>query len=226
MNTITILRKGNTVTIHILLVEDQSIVRNGLKMIIEQDTRFQIIAEASNGLEAIVELERHHVELVLMDIRMPEMNGIEATKTIKNKYPEMKILILTTFEDEEYAYQTLKDGANGFLLKTSEPQKLLSSINSVLNGGLVIQEDVAAKLMPKLLKQSVVAPKKEITISLTERELEIVKLVGEGHTNKEIANGLFLSVGTVKNHITNILQELDLRDRTQLAIYAVKNGLV
>ncbi len=112
-----------------------------------------------------------------------------------------------------------------FLLKSSEPEKLLSSIHSVLNGGLVLQEDVAAKLMPKLLQRQV-PQQTEISINLTKRELEIVKLIGEGKTNKEIASTLYLSVGTVKNHITNILQQLDLRDRTQLAIYAVKHNLV
>lgn len=213
-------------TVRILLVEDQAIVRNGLKLILEQDQEFQVIVEASNGVEALCQLEHTHVDLVMMDVRMPEMNGIEATKRIKSLYPELKVIILTTFEDEEYAYQTLKDGANGFLLKSSEPEKLLSSIHSVLSGGLVLQEDIAAKLMPKLLRQSIGTKDEEIQLPLTERELSIVKLVGEGKSNKEIANSLFLSIGTVKNHITNILQELDLRDRTQLAIYAVKNGLV
>lgn len=213
-------------TIKILLVEDQTIVRNGLKMIIEQDEKYVIVGEASNGLEALEIVGKKQVDLVLMDIRMPEMNGIEATKKIKDQYPHMKIIILTTFDDEEYAYETLKDGANGFLLKSSEPAKLLSSIQSVMEGGLVLQEDVAAKLMPKLLKQTVSSNGITQNIPLTERELEIVKLIGEGKTNKEIANRLFLSVGTVKNHITHILQELDLRDRTQLAIYALKKGIV
>ncbi|MFC7684696.1 response regulator [Ureibacillus sp. GCM10028918] len=213
-------------TVRILLVEDQSIVRNGLKLILEQDEKLRVIGEASNGIEALNQLKDHQVDLVMMDVRMPEMNGIEATKRIKSQYPDLKVIILTTFDDEEYAYQTLKDGANGFLLKSSEPEKLISSIHSVLSGGLVLQEDIAARLMPKLLQQSVGQKNEEIQIPLTERELSIVRLVGEGKTNKEIAGSLFLSIGTVKNHITHILQELDLRDRTQLAIYAVKNGLV
>ena len=212
--------------IHILLVEDQAIVRNGLKMIIEQDKEYQIVAEASNGYEALEILEKVHIDLILMDVRMPKMNGIEATKKIKARFPSMKILILTTFDDEEYAYQTLKDGAMGFILKSSDPKKLLQSIRSVREGGLVIQEDVAAKLMPKLLQHQLKPQIDEQLINLSERELEIVKLVGEGKTNKEIATLLFLSVGTVKNHITHILQELELRDRTQIAIYAIKNGLV
>ncbi|SOC36266.1 response regulator transcription factor [Ureibacillus acetophenoni] len=214
-------------TVRILLVEDQAIVRNGLKMIIEQDEEFQIVSEASNGIEALEILEKVHIDLILMDIRMPKMNGIEATKKIKLRFPRIKILILTTFDDDEYAYQTLKDGAMGFILKSSEPEKLLASIRSVLEGGLVIQEDVAAKLMPKLLQQQPFISQSDYQHqALSERELEIVKLVGEGKTNKEIASLLFLSVGTVKNHITHILQELELRDRTQIAIYAIKNGIV
>lgn len=213
-------------TVRILLVEDQPIVRNGLKMIIEQDETLQIVAEASNGQEALQLLDKVQLDLVVMDIRMPEMNGIEATKHMRNRFPTMKILILTTFDDEEYAYQTLKDGASGFLVKSSEPQKLIASIHSVLEGGIVIQEDVAAKLMPKLLHQSTHRMQTEQLPTLTERELDIMKLVGEGRTNKEIAATLFLSVGTVKNHLTHILNELELRDRTQLAIYAVRNGIV
>ncbi|MDI7742267.1 response regulator transcription factor [Lysinibacillus fusiformis] len=213
-------------TVQILLVEDQTIVRNGLKMILELDEQFKVMAEASNGMEALDQLQKHPIDLVMMDIRMPKMNGMEATKQIKSQYPDVKVIILTTFEDEEYAYQTLKDGANGFLLKSSEPERLLSSIHSVLNGGLALQEGIAAKLMPMLLHRTVESKNEKISITFTERELSIVKLVGEGRSNKEIANSLFLSVGTVKNHITNILQELDLRDRTQLAIFAVKNGLV
>src|SRR5437764_1384693 len=129
-------------TIHILLVEDQTIVRNGIKMILEQDAQLEVVAEAANGIEALQQLESYHVDLVLMDIRMPEMNGIEASKRIKKQFPELKVIILTTFDDDEYAYETLKDGANGFLLKSSEPEKLIRSIKSVWSGGLVLQEDI------------------------------------------------------------------------------------
>lgn len=211
-------------TVRILLVEDQAIVRNGLKMILEQDEALSVVAEASDGIEALTLLEQQSIDLVLLDIRMPEMNGIEATKHIRSRFPAMKILILTTFDDEEYAYQTLKDGANGFLVKSSEPKKLIASIHSVFAGGMVLQEEVAAKLVPKLLQQTI--KQEEPSTNLTARELEIARFIGEGKTNKEIAQELFLSVGTVKNHITHILNELQLRDRTQLAIYAVRNGLV
>lgn len=208
---------------YVLIVEDQVIVRKGLKMIIESDPKLSVIAEAGNGIEAIVAMEKHLVDLVLLDIRMPEMNGVEVTKIIKARWPSVNILILTTFNDDEYAMQTLKDGANGFMLKTAEPEKLISSIHSVLNGGMVLNEEVAAKMMPRLLHSK---SSERISIPLSERELDIVKLVGEGMTNKEISETLYLSIGTIKNHVTNILQTLELRDRTQLAIFAVKNGLI
>lgn len=209
--------------IRILLVEDQSIIRQGLKMIIEQDPEFKIVGEAENGLLAVQFLETNAVDIVLMDIRMPVMNGIEASHKIKERWPQTKILILTTFNDEEYALQSLREGVNGFLLKTSDGRKLISSIRSCLDGGMAIHEQVAAKVMPKLLEKT---QNEKITVDLTPREIAITKLIGAGKTNKEIANVLFLSVGTVKNHITQILHKLDLRDRTQLAIYAVKNDIL
>ncbi len=161
----------------------------------------------------------------MMDVRMPMMNGIEATRMIKSRWPNTKILILTTFNDDEYAIQALKVGANGFLLKTSEPAKLIEAVYSCMNGGLTIHDEVAAKVMPRLLQQNP-THSMIVEVDLTPRELEITILVGEGHTNKEISEELHLSVGTVKNHITQILQKTDLRDRTQLAIYAVKHDLM
>jgi DNA-binding NarL/FixJ family response regulator len=207
---------------NILLVEDQALVRQGLKMMIEQDPQLKVVAEAENGLEALHEMEKHIIDIVIMDIRMPVMNGLEATRKIKERWPDVKILILTTFNDDEYAVQALKDGANGFLLKTAEQQKLIQAIYSCMKGGLTIHEDVAAKMVPKLLQKSKQA---HVDIPLSPRELMIAKLVGEGKTNKEIAAELHLSIGTVKNHITQILQKLQLRDRTQLAIYAIKHDI-
>jgi len=209
--------------IRILLAEDQALVRQGVKMMIEQDEQLKVVAEAATGLEAIQQLEAHLIDLVLMDIRMPGMNGLEATKIIKKRWQHIKILMLTTFNDDEYAVQALKDGASGFLLKTAERQKLIDAIYSCMNGGMTIHEEVAAKVVPRLLERTKREP---VTVPLTPRELAIAQLVGEGKTNKEIAETLHLSVGTVKNHITQILQKLELRDRTQLAIYAIKHDLV
>jgi len=207
---------------NILLVEDQHIVRQGLKMMIEIDDDFQVVAEASNGEEALAQLHKHIIDMVVMDIRMPIMNGLEATRKIKGINPQMKILILTTFNDDEYALQALKDGANGFMLKEAEPAKLIEAIRSCLNGGLTIHDNVAAKVVPRLLQTPNIQASE---IPLSPRELAVTKLVGEGKTNKEIADELYLSIGTVKNHITQVLNKLELRDRTQLAIYAVRHHL-
>ena len=209
----------------VLLVEDQTIVRQGLKVILEQDPNIKVMHEAENGRQAIEIMENHLIDFIMMDVRMPMMNGIEATRRIKSRWPNTKILILTTFNDDEYALQALKDGANGFLLKTSEPAKLIEAVYSCMNGGLTIHDEVAAKVMPRLLHQNPTHSMK-VEVDLSPRELEITKLVGEGQTNKEISEKLHLSVGTVKNHITQILQKTDLRDRTQLAIYAVKHDLM
>ena len=162
----------------------------------------------------------------MMDVRMPIMNGVEATRIIKKRWPDLKVLILTTFNDETYALETLKDGANGFLLKSADSKKLIQSVYSCMNDGLIIDDDVAAKVIPTLLQRQ-----QRHTLDLstdfdfTPRELAIIKLVGEGKTNKEIATTLHISIGTVKNHLTNILQKTDLRDRTQLAIFAIKQNL-
>ncbi|MFC4024737.1 response regulator [Oceanobacillus longus] len=208
----------------VLLVEDQAIVRQGLKVILEQDEKILVTHEASNGLEAVEIVKKHPFDVIMMDVRMPKMNGIEATRIIREQFPAIKILILTTFNDDEYAYQALKQGASAFLLKTSEPNKLIEAVYSAMKGGLTLDDEVAAKVMPRLL-QKADKPTPVLAIELTEREVMITKLVGEGKTNKEIAGALYLSVGTVKNHITTILQKIDLRDRTQLAIYAVKHDI-
>ncbi|WP_099157417.1 response regulator transcription factor [Virgibacillus ndiopensis] len=209
--------------LRVLLVEDQAIVRQGLKVILEQDNGISVIHEAENGQEALDILEKQVIDFVMMDVRMPVMNGIEATRKIKGRWPDVKILILTTFNDDEYAVQALQEGANGFLLKTSESGKLIEAVYSCMKGGLTIHEEVAAKVMPRLLQRS--KNSSRMDVEFTERELAITKLVGEGMTNKEIAEKLYLSIGTVKNHITQILQKTGLRDRTQLAIYAVKHDI-
>ncbi|WP_042149366.1 response regulator transcription factor [Paucisalibacillus sp. EB02] len=206
----------------VMLVEDQVIVRQGLKVILEQDENIKVTHEAENGAEAITILEKYSVDFVMMDVRMPVMNGLEATRVIKKQWPDVKILILTTFNDDEYALEALKEGANGFLLKTADSAKLIEAVYSCMSGGLTIHDEVAAKVMPRLLQRE---KKEVITINLSPRELAITKLVGVGNTNKEIADELYLSIGTVKNHITHILQKTGLRDRTQLAIYAIKHEL-
>jgi DNA-binding NarL/FixJ family response regulator len=206
----------------VLLVEDQAIVRQGLKVILEQDEDIKVTHEASNGAEAIEILQKYSIDFVMMDVRMPVMNGLEATRIIKKQWPAVKILILTTFNDDEYALQALKEGANGFLLKTADSGKLIDAVYSCMSGGLTIHDEVAAKVLPRLLQRE---KKETVSVDLSPRELSITKLVGEGKTNKEIADELYLSIGTVKNHLTQVLQKTGLRDRTQLAIYAVKHDI-
>lgn len=198
-------------------------VRQGLKMMMESDPDIRVAGEAGNGKEAVALCENHIFDLVVLDIRMPEMNGLEAARIIRSRWPKTKVLMLTTFNDDQYAVEALKCGASGYMLKEAEPEALIRSIRSCLSGGLSLQEDVAAKVIPKLLEEQK-AP--VVDASITPRELSIVRLVGEGRSNREIANELGLSIGTVKNHVSQIMDKLDLRDRTQLAIYAIRHNVV
>jgi DNA-binding NarL/FixJ family response regulator len=207
----------------ILLAEDQALVRQGLKLMIESDQSLKVTAEAENGKEALELCESHHFDLVILDIRMPVMTGLEAARLIRERFPEIIILILTTFNDEEYALEALRHQVNGYLLKDGEAEELIRSIHSALEGGLAIEDKVAAKVMPALLDRQTTPP--EIDVSLTEREKEVISLIGQGMNNQEIADTLFLSIGTVKNQISTILSKLDLRDRTQIAIYALKHEI-
>lgn len=207
--------------IKILLAEDQQLVRQGLKMMIEHQGDMQVTGEAANGQEAIALLEVQTFDVVILDIRMPVMDGLEAARMIRKRWPEMVILMLTTFNDEEYALQALKANVNGYLLKDGESEALVRSIHSALEGGLVLEDQVAAKVMPTLMQQQ--QKKEKMATELTPREQEIITCIGQGMNNQEIAATLFLSVGTIKNQISVILDKLALRDRTQIAIYALNH---
>lgn len=209
--------------IRILLAEDQAMVRQGLKMMIETDPGIEVTGEAVNGKQAVALCETQVFDLIIMDIRMPKMDGLEATRIILSRWPTCKVLILTTFNDDEYALEALKSGACGYMLKDADTSELIRSIRSCLEGGLVLEDQVAANIMPKLMKQPV---QEKVLESLTPRELDIICRIGEGRSNREISDELALSIGTVKNHISMILDKLELRDRTQIAIYAIRHGLV
>ncbi|MBP1969209.1 DNA-binding NarL/FixJ family response regulator [Virgibacillus natechei] len=209
--------------IRILLAEDQVMVRQGLKLMIETDEELQVTGEADNGKEAISLCEKQAFDLVILDIRMPVMDGIEAAKVIQSRWPKTKMLILTTFDDNHYVLEMLKIGVSGYILKNGDTDSLLRSIRSALTGGLAIEEQVAANVMPELLKRG---EPNEPDPSLTPRERGILTCIGEGLSNDEIAERLALSVGTVKNNTSQILHKLELRDRTQLAIYAIRHNLV
>ena len=206
--------------IKVLIVDDQSLIREGLTMMLSLYNTISLVGEATNGKEAIELLDKEEVDLILMDIRMPIMDGVEATKEIKENYPDVKVLILTTFNEDEYIFEGLRNGADGYLLKDLSSEELVRAIKTVYEGNVLLQPDVAKKMIGSMVYNSSTQNNlnKDIFKDLTKKEYEIAQLIGEGSSNKEIANTLYITEGTVKNHITKILDKLDLRDRTQLAV--------
>ncbi len=206
--------------IKVLIVDDQSLIREGLTMMLSLYDTITLVGEATNGKEAIELIDRIQVDLILMDIRMPIMNGVEATKIIKEKHHDIKVLILTTFNEDEYIFEGLRNGADGYLLKDISSQDLVKAIKTVYEGNVLLQPDVAKKMLGAMTYNNVAQSNldRHIFKELTKKEYEIALLIGEGKSNKEIASTLYITEGTVKNHITKILDKLDLRDRTQLAV--------
>ena len=214
--------------IRVLLVDDQDILVEGLRLILGREAGIEIIGTANNGRKAYEACKWSRPDVVLMDIKMPEVNGVEATGMIKKDFPEVKIIVLTTFNDDEYIYEALKNGASGYLLKDASPAEIAGAIRAAYKGGALIQPEVAAKVLDKFSelargnRKINTDPRVEL---LTDREVDILRLIAEGKNNREIAGMLYLSDGTVKNHITKVLIKLDLRDRTQLAVFTIRNGL-
>lgn len=214
--------------IKVLLADDQDILVEGLKLILGMEQDIEITGTVNNGKKAYEACKWKKPDVVLMDIQMPELNGVEATAMIKKDFPDIKIIVLTTFNDDQYIYDALKNGASGYLLKDTSPSEIAKAVRTVYNGGALIQSEVAVKVIDKFSQlanktvDKIIDKRAEL---LTEREIEILRLIADGKNNKEIADQLFLSQGTVKNHITRVLIKLDLRDRTQLAVFALKNDL-
>lgn len=203
--------------IKVLIVDDQALIREGLDMMLSLYEEIQVVGQVANGQEAIDFIKDQEVDIILMDIRMPIMNGVEATKIIKEIYPNMKILILTTFNEDEYILKGLKNGADGYILKDISSQGLVKNIKSIYKGDTLLHGDVA-RTISNVVKTGRNTKIEDILEKLTPREKEIAELIGHGKNNKEISELLFITEGTVKNHITKILDKLELRDRTQLAI--------
>lgn len=213
--------------IRIAIIDDQPIVRQGLAMVLGSEKDIEVVAKGGDGFEAIEICSKNCIDVILMDIKMPSLNGVEATRKIKEQHSNVKIIILTTFNEDEYIFEALKYGASGYLLKDALPEKIAEAIRIVYNGGAQIQPDVAVKVVEKFKSYGKKHEIQDKRIEdLTEREIDIIRCVGEGKSNREIAKELFISEGTVKNHITNILNKLSLRDRTQLAIFSINNNLV
>jgi DNA-binding NarL/FixJ family response regulator len=211
--------------IRVAIADDDALIRDSLKVILELDPELEVAGTCINGDEALKLCQETEVDVILMDIRMPGCDGIMGTKKIKEAYPQIKVLILTTFQDDEYIFQALKNGADGYLLKNTPSLQIKEQIKLAHQGTMLIHGEVAQKLSGMLNKRERGAAEKEKDLSkydLTEREKEIIKLVSEGYSNKEIADQLFLGESTVKNYISAILDKLNLRDRTQIAVFYLK----
>lgn len=211
--------------IKVLIADDQALMVQGLSMILSQEKSIEVVGTATNGEEAVAFCKDHPVDVVLLDIRMPIMDGVEATHKIKELNENIKILVLTTFNDDAYIFGSLKNGASGYLLKDALPEEILQGILTVHQGGTLINPEVATKVVKRLTDREPEAPLDPRLRDLTIREKDICRLLALGRNNKEISEELFISEGTVKNNITRILDKLGIRDRTQLALFAVKNKI-
>ena len=214
--------------IKVLIADDIMILRQGLRAVLERDEGIQVVALAENGKEAFEKCKVLRPDVVMMDMRMPDYDGAYGIKAIKEQCPGVKVLVLTTFDDEETIDKALSSGADGYILKEMEDAKVIASVKSVFSGISVFGDGVY-RVMRKRMEGAGCTVKQDQALNeetaLTARELDVVKLVAQGYDNKEIAGELYLAEGTVRNQISRILEKLELKDRTQLAVYAVKHGL-
>jgi len=208
--------------IHILIVDDHAIVREGQRALIETEPGMTLVGEATNGAEAVELARALNPDVIFMDLFMPVMGGIEATETIKAENPQARILVLTSFAEDEKVYTAVKAGASGYLLKDATPDEIITAVRQVNRGEPSISPVIANKLMRELRRETELPPTQE---PLTIRELEILKLVAQGFSNQEIAEELVISERTVRTHVSNILSKLHLANRTQAALYALREGL-
>lgn len=218
--------------INVLLVDDQPLLRMGFRLILEGEEDFHVVGEASDGIEAVRQVEALQPDVVLMDVRMPGMDGIEATRRISDSGSDARVIILTTFDLDEYAFSGLQAGASAFLLKDVAPSELVHAVRLVASGDAVVAPRVTQRLLETYVRGGVVpgrspSPHRDPLLDeLTPRETEILTTIAEGLSNAEIAHKFFLSEATVKTHVRRILSKLQLRDRVQVVVYAYETGLV
>lgn len=212
--------------IRILIVDDQALVREGMTTLLTLEDDLEIVGQACHGDEAFDKAEDLNPDVILMDIRMPVCDGVMATRKIHQRHPKIKIVVLTTFDDDEFILQALQAGASGYLLKDTPSEQVAAAIRTVVQGHTLLGPTVTPKVMAHLIspKQQ---NKQRVNYEqlLTEREIEVLKLIGQGRSNREIANVLHITEGTVKNHVTRILNQVGVRDRTQAALWAQENVL-
>jgi DNA-binding NarL/FixJ family response regulator len=203
--------------IRLLLVDDQQIIRQGLKSLLDAKPDLEVVGEAENGRQALAQVQALHPDVVLMDVRMPVMDGVAATRLIQQQFSQIKVLVLTTFDDDEYVSQAMRSGARGYLLKDTHSDDLAAAIRAIHNG--------YTQLGPGLIEKAISSPPPSAAMppelaGLSTREREVLSLIIAGSSNREIAESLYISERTVKNHITRILSQLQVRDRTQAALFA------
>ena len=211
-------------TIRVLVADDQSMVRAGFRMLLSGEEDIEVVAEAGTGLEAVEKAARFDPSVILMDIRMPELDGLEATRRILAADSSARILVLTTFDLDEYVYEALRAGASGFVLKDEPPEQLLAAIRTIAAGDAPLSPTVTKRVIAQFTRIPRPDPPPALD-ELTARELEILRLIAAGLSNAEIGQELFISETTVKTHVTHILQKLDLRDRVQAVVLAYQSGM-
>jgi DNA-binding NarL/FixJ family response regulator len=214
-------------TVKLLVADDQELVRAGFAAVLATQPDFEVVGEAADGREAVDGARRHHPDLVLMDVRMPELDGLEATHRLLDREPSPKVLVLTTFDLDDYVYEAIRAGASGFLLKSAPPQQLVAGIRTVMAGDALLAPEITRRLLDRFVSR----PPRSAEIppdfaDLSQRELEVLRLIADGRSNAEIAADLFLSEATVKTHVTHILSKLRLRDRVQAVALAYRSGLI
>lgn len=219
--------------IRVLIVDDQSLIRNGIGALLARKPDIEVVGQAGNGAEALDQVASLDPDVVLMDLMMPVMDGIEATRQLTTRGARPAVIILTTFRDDEHVIHGIAAGARGYLLKDVDHRALADAVRTVASGGALLHPEITAQLLPHLGRiatpQASAPPARGQESSrlalLTERERDILRMLAQGHTNQEISDTLVISVGTVKNHISSILSKLDVRDRTQAALWAQQQGL-
>jgi DNA-binding NarL/FixJ family response regulator len=213
-------------SIRVLICDDHALFRRGLVMVLESEDGIEVVAEAEDGEDAVAKAEDSAPDVILMDVRMPKMSGIEATRAIADAVPTAKILMLTVSDEEEDLYEAVKAGATGYLLKEISIEEVANAIRAVTTGQSLISPSMASKLLSEFNNLAKQAQQKVLAPRLTDRELQVLKLVAQGLSNREVAEQLFISENTVKNHVRNILEKLHLHSRMEAVVYAVREKLL
>jgi DNA-binding NarL/FixJ family response regulator len=208
----------------VIICDDQAIIRDGLEMLLKLEKDMEVVGQAQDGAEAVEMVEKAQPDLVLMDLKMPGLNGIEATRQIRTNYPQIKVLVLTTYDDDEWLFDAIRAGASGYLLKDTPREEVIKAIKGTMAGKAFVDPAVAGKLLHQVADKRT-QPSSLLTDKLTEREADVLRLVARGFTNAVIAERLHLSEGTVRNHVSAIFAKLEVSDRTQAAVVAIQYGL-